>query len=75
VADAAAALTELGVTGTETVTGSGSPADAILQLADERQVDLIVIGAHDGGAFSRFLEGSPGDTVAHKAHADVLIVH
>ena len=75
VEDAVARLSELGVTGVETVTGAGDPAHAIVHLADERQVDLIVLGAHDGGLISRLFEGSIGDAVAHKAHTDVLIVH
>ena len=75
VDDAAARLTELGVTGVETVIGAGDPAHAIVDLADERKVDLIVLGAHDGGLFSRLFEGAIGDTVVHKAHADVLVVH
>ena len=75
VEDAAARLAELGVTGVETVTGAGDPAHAIVHLADERRADLIVLGAHDGGLFSRLFEGSLGDTVVHKAHTDVLVVH
>jgi universal stress protein A len=75
VEEAAALLAELGVTQVHKVTGVGEPASAILQLAEERDVDLIVMGAHDGGVVSRLFEGSPGDTVVHKARADVLIVH
>ena len=73
--EAAAMLAELGVGDVETVVGLGEPAHSIVDLADEREVDLIVLGAHDGGLFSRLLEGSIGDRVAHKAHTDVLIVH
>ncbi len=68
-------LTALGVTGAEAVSGVGDPAPAIVDLADKRQVDLIVLGAHDGGLFSRLFEGSVGDAVVHKAHTDVLVVH
>ncbi len=75
VDEATAQLGDLGVTGVETVTGIGDPARAIVDLADERQVDLIVLGAHDGGLFSRLFEGSIGDAVVHKAHTDVLVVH
>jgi nucleotide-binding universal stress UspA family protein len=73
--DAKARLTELGTTHVETVTGLGDPARAILDLADETKVDLIVIGAHDGGMLSRFFAVSPTDEVVHRAHADVLVVH
>ena len=75
VDDAKARLVELGVPEVETVAGVGDPAHAIVDLADERKVDLIVLGAHDGGLFSRLFEGSIGDTVVHKAHTDVLVVH
>lgn len=75
VEDAVARLTELGVTGVDAVVGAGDPTREILELADERKVDLIVLGAHEGGLVSRLIEGSVGDTVAHKAHTDVLIVH
>lgn len=75
VDDAKARLIELGVREVEAVTGVGEPARAIVELADERHVDLIVLGAHEGGLVSRLLEGSIGDTVVHKAHSDVLIVH
>ncbi len=72
---AAAQLTELGLQRVETVVTGGDPAQAIVELADERKADLIVLGAHDGGLLSRLFDGSVGDTVAHRAHADVLIVH
>jgi nucleotide-binding universal stress UspA family protein len=75
LADAAAQLAELGLTEVETVTGVGDPAKTIVEIADARSVDLIVLGAHDGGLLSRVFEGSVGDRVAHKAHTDVLIVH
>lgn len=73
--EAAARLGELGVTRLETVTGVGDPARAILDLADHRGAELIVIGAHDGGLMSRLFDSSTSDTVVHKAHADVLVVH
>jgi universal stress protein A len=73
--EAAAQLSSLGVDHVTTVVGIGDPAQAILLAAEEHSADLIVVGAHDGGAFSRIFSGSVGDTVAHKAHADVLIVH
>ncbi len=75
VDDAARQLEELGLDGIETVTGVGDPATAIVDLAAARQVDLIVLGAHDGGLWSRMIEGSVGDTVVHRAHTDVLVVH
>ena len=73
--EAAARLSELGAVDIETVTGLGDPARTILDLAEERDVSLIVLGAHDGGLVSRIVGGSVSDEVAHKATADVLIVH
>jgi nucleotide-binding universal stress UspA family protein len=75
VEDAAARLAYLGVTNVETVVTGGEPAHAIVELADERDADLIVLGAHDGGLVSRLIGGSVSDAVAHHAHTDVLIVH
>jgi nucleotide-binding universal stress UspA family protein len=74
VGDAMARLEELGVSEVEAVPSVGDPAAAIVAIADERKVDLIVLGAHEGGLFSRLLEGSTGDAVVHRAHTDVLIV-
>ena len=68
-------LAELGLQGVETVVTGGEPARAIVELADERKADLIVLGAHDGGLVSRLFEGSVDDAVSHRAHTDVLIVH
>jgi len=73
--EAAARFGELGIDHVETVTGLGEPARTILDLAHERDVDLIVLGAHDGGLVSRILGVSVTDEVAHRATTDVLIVH
>ena len=75
VEEAVHKLAYLGVTNVETVVTGGEPAHAIVELADERQADLIVLGAHDGGLVSRLIGGSISDAVAHHAHTDVLIVH
>lgn len=75
VEDAAERLASFGVTNVETVVRGGEPAHAIVELADERGADLIVLGAHDGGLVSRLVGGSVSDAVAHHAHTDVLIVH
>ncbi len=71
--DAAAILAEQGVA-TETITGLGEPGDAIVELADERRADLIVVGMSHHPKLSRIL-GSVSEDVAHHAHCDVLLVH
>jgi len=74
VAQAANRLAELGVDA-ERVTALGPPARTIVQAAESRSADLIVVGARDLNALERLVAGSVSDAVAHRAPCDVLIVH
>jgi nucleotide-binding universal stress UspA family protein len=59
----------------EFVLGAGEPSDAILDVAEEHDADLIVVGTREAKLLERLLSGSVSRAVAKKAHTDVLIVH
>jgi nucleotide-binding universal stress UspA family protein len=52
----------------------GDPADAILDVAEERGADLIVIGNKGMTGAKRFLLGSVPNKVSHHAPCSVLII-
>ena len=52
----------------------GDPADAILDVAEEQQADLIVVGNKGMTGAKRFLLGSVPDKISHHAPCSVLIV-
>ncbi|MEM2094248.1 MAG: universal stress protein [Candidatus Bathyarchaeia archaeon] len=59
---------------TITIVESGNPPDKILQIAEKRKVDLIVIGDRGLGMVARFFLGSVADKVTRYAKCPVLIV-
>lgn len=52
----------------------GDPKSKILDVAEEWQADLIVLGSHGQKGLSRFLMGSISDAVARHARCSVEVV-
>jgi nucleotide-binding universal stress UspA family protein len=71
--DAAEDLEETGIR-VETFAREGDPADAILDVAEERGADLIVVGNKGMTGAKRFLLGSVPNKVSHHAPCSVLII-
>lgn len=53
----------------------GQPVEEIVEVAQRRDADLIVVGTREASFLERLLEGSVSQGVARRAHCDVLIVH
>lgn len=51
----------------------GNPGHDIVRIADDNQVDLIVVGSH-GRHGIKMLLGSTANAVLHHAHCDVLAI-
>ena len=58
----------------EVVVEAASPHEAILKVADERQVDLIVMGTHGQTGFARAVIGSVAGRVIRHAKLPVVLV-
>ena len=53
----------------------GSPAKEILKVAEEEDVDLIIIGSSGKSKFDKFLMGSVADKVSKHASCSVMVIH
>jgi nucleotide-binding universal stress UspA family protein len=58
----------------ETNARQGDPADAILDVAEEKNADLIVVGNKGMSGAKRFLLGSVPNKVSHHAPCSVMII-
>lgn len=58
----------------ETLMEKGSPGNKIIQIAEEGEFDLIVIGSRGLNAISRAMLGSVSNKVVNRANTSVLIV-
>jgi nucleotide-binding universal stress UspA family protein len=70
---ASEAIEEAGVD-VETFARQGDPADAILDVAEEQNSDLIIVGNKGMTGAKRFLLGSVPNKVSHHAPCSVLII-
>jgi nucleotide-binding universal stress UspA family protein len=71
---ASAFLAEAGVEA-KLVPAHGDPAEEILEVADQVDADLIVLGSHERSLIERALGMSVSGAVSRKTHRDVLIAH
>ena len=70
---AAEQIKEAGVE-VETFSRQGDPADAILDVAEEKGSDLIIVGNKGMSGAKRFLLGSVPNKVSHHAPCSVMII-
>ena len=54
---------------------AGEPAQELIDAAEQRDAELIVVGTREPGFLERLLGGSVSQNVARQARCDVLIVH
>jgi nucleotide-binding universal stress UspA family protein len=60
---------------TEYVVELGEPAERLLEVADQRDADLIVVGSREHGFVERLLGRPVDEAVARRSERDVLLVH
>lgn len=54
---------------------TGTPAETIVNVAEEENVDLIIISASGKSGLHRFIIGSVADKVLKMSEIDVLLIH
>lgn len=69
----AAALTQQGLQ-VQTAVQNGSPPQTILDVAADRQIDLIVISSHGEGGRAQWTSGSVADKVMQYSPCPVLLI-
>jgi nucleotide-binding universal stress UspA family protein len=60
---------------TEYVVELGDPAARLLEVADRRDADLVVVGSREHGFLERLLGHPVDEAVARRSERDVLLVH
>ncbi len=72
--EARTSLSKRGVDAEYISTVAGA-TDAILDAAEERDADLVVVGSRHPGFIDRLLSGDVSAAVSRRSRRDVLIVH
>lgn len=72
IADASSILDDMGVKH-EHIVRPGSPADVILDIVEERDVDLVIVGHRGFGPVRRLLLGSVSSKLAHHLTCALLL--
>jgi len=67
-------LDEVGMAGLETVLRSGEPARVLLDVAREREIDLMVLGSIKRGLIEEAIVGTTAERVVKEGACDVLLV-
>ena len=72
--DTQAELEKSGIETDEVLVVRGNPADQILEQADARNCDLIVMGTHGQGSFKDTMMGSTARRVLRRSSKPVLVI-
>jgi nucleotide-binding universal stress UspA family protein len=59
----------------DTAAVEGDPVDALLRVAEQQDVDLVVVGNRGLNSLAGRILGSVPANISHRARCDVLIVH
>ncbi len=59
---------------TEYLVEPADPAERLLEVAEQRDADVIVVGSREHGFLERLLAGPVDEAVARHAERDVLLV-
>lgn len=54
--------------------GGSRPATTILEMAEQEQVDLIMLATHGRGGIDRLVMGSVADRVVHHSTCPVFLL-
>lgn len=61
-------------TDVRTEVSMGIPPQVIIEIAEDWNAELIVVGSHGRGFWNRSLLGSVSDAIVHRAKCSVLVV-